>query len=279
MSLRLAAVFAHPDDDTFGVGGTLALHAGEGLEVMAILATSGEAGPIADPALATRENLGRVREGEARESYRVLGHPDARLALMRYPDGGLAGVPRDELVGRVASLLAEYRPDVVVTFGPEGITGHDDHVAMHHVGTEAFHRARRGAGGSGPERLLHVAIAHSRIARFRELQGEAGMEPFDPGDPFMPRGVPDETIGVEVDCTSVWRTVYEAIRAHRTQAEELEGFPEASLPEVFGREQYVIGWPERRPDDPVLTDVFQGLAGQAGGEPARRRGAGPGQVT
>jgi LmbE family N-acetylglucosaminyl deacetylase len=256
---RIAAVFAHPDDDTFGVGGSLALHAGDDLEVMAVLATSGEAGPIADPALATRENLGAIREEEARQSYRVLGLPNARIEFLRYPDGGLAGVDRDQLVSRVASLLAEFRPDVMVTFGPEGVTRHDDHVTVHHVATVAFHRAREGAGGEGFGRLLHVGIPKSRIEAFQEMQRAAGMEPFDPEEPFMPRGVPDQDIGVVVDCSSVWRTVYEALRAHRTQAEELEGFPEPALPEIFGREHYVVAWPERGPDDPVLTDVFEGL--------------------
>ncbi|MDP9342938.1 MAG: PIG-L family deacetylase [Actinomycetota bacterium] len=261
MTRRLAAVFAHPDDDTFGVGGTLALNAGKDLEVMTVLATSGEAGPIADPALATRENLGPVREVEARESYRVLGFPDVRLEFLRYADGGLAGVERDELVDRVASLLVEFGPDVVVTFGPEGVTKHEDHVTMHHVGTEAFHRARERAGGKGFRRLLNVAIPTSRIEAFREMQRAAGMEPFNPEDPFMPRGVPDETIGLVVDCSSVWRTVYEALRAHRTQAEEIEAFPEAALPEIFGTESYIVAWPLREPGDPVLTDVFQGLLG------------------
>jgi len=256
---RVALVFAHPDDDTFGLGGTLALHREDGLEVMTVLATSGEAGPIADPALASRENLGQVREGEARESYRVLGYPDVRLELLRYPDGGLAQVPRDELVERVAALLEEFRPDVVVGFGPEGVTKHEDHVTMHHVATEAFHRARDRAGLGGFHRLLQVAIARSRIERFRQMQREAGMEPLNPDDPFMPRGVPSEAIGVEVDCSTVWRTVYEALRAHRTQAEEIEGFPEPALPEVFGREQFAVAWPEGQPGDPVLADVLEGL--------------------
>jgi LmbE family N-acetylglucosaminyl deacetylase len=170
-------------------------------------------------------------------------------------------VDREEVVGRVAALLEGFGPDVVVTFGPEGVTAHEDHMTVHHIGTEAFHRAREapGSGGTGFARLLHVGIPASRIEVFRELQRAAGMEPFNPEDPFMPRGVPDETIGMVVDTEPVWRTVYEALRAHRTQAEELEGFPEPALPLVFGREHYVLAWPPRPPGGPVLTDVFEGL--------------------
>jgi len=83
---RLAAVFAHPDDDAFSVFGTIALHLDEGIEVLSILATRGEAGPISDPSLATRETLGQVREAEARRAYASIGLPDPRLHFLGYPD-------------------------------------------------------------------------------------------------------------------------------------------------------------------------------------------------
>lgn len=258
MARRLALVFAHPDDDTFGVAGTIALHGDEGLQVLTILATSGEAGPIADPALATRENLGEVREAEARESYQAIGAPDVDLRFLRYPDGELARAPRAEVLERVTGALVEFRPDVVVTFGPDGITGHEDHVTIGEIATEAFHRARAASDGAF-HRLLQVAIPTRRIERWRELQRMAGQEPFDPQAPFAPRGVPDEDIAVEVDTSTVWERTLEALRAHRTQAEEMETLPPDSFSEIFGREHYVQAWPERRPEDPHLGDVFDGL--------------------
>jgi len=89
---RLAAVFAHPDDDTYGVGGTVGLHADAGIEVTAILATSGDAGRILDPSLATPQNLGLVREGEDRAAWGELGVKPA-MHFLRHPDGGLRGFP------------------------------------------------------------------------------------------------------------------------------------------------------------------------------------------
>jgi LmbE family N-acetylglucosaminyl deacetylase len=255
---RLASVFAHPDDDAFGVFGSIALHLDDGMEVLTVLATRGEAGPIADPSLATRENLGEVREAEARSAYATLGLPDVRLHFLGYPDGGVARVDRGELVARVADLLAEFRPEVVIGFGPEGVTKHEDHVSMHRVVTDAFHQARQGSA-NGFRRLLYVAIPRSAIERFQELQREAGMEPFNPDDPFAPRGVPDETIGVRVDCSGVWRRKFDALLEHRTQSEELEGFPEPALPLVFGEEAFVLAWPEPGPGSPPLGDVFEGL--------------------
>jgi LmbE family N-acetylglucosaminyl deacetylase len=257
--VKLAAVFAHPDDDAFGIFGTLALHSAGGIRGMTILATSGEAGPIADPSLASRENLGQVREAEARRAYEALGLDGMGLRFLGYPDGGVAETDHEELVARVTDELAEFGPDIVVTFGPEGITKHDDHVTMHHVGTEAFHRARERSNGAGFSKLLYVAIPQSRIERFQEMQRQAGKEPFNPEDPFQPRGVPDETVAVWVDCSAVWRRKYEALREHRTQAQEVEGIPEAALPLVFGEEHFVQGWPDRPPGSHRLRDVFEGL--------------------
>jgi LmbE family N-acetylglucosaminyl deacetylase len=251
-------VFAHPDDDAFGVFGSILLHVDEGLEVMTVLATRGEAGPIADPSLATRENLGEVREREAHAAYQALGAADVRLHFLGYPDGGVAEAPREEIVGRVADLLSEFRPDVVVSFGPEGVTKHDDHVAMSTIATEAFHRAREDAK-EGFARLLYVGIPQSRIELFQEMQREAGQEPFNPEDPFQPRGVPDETIAYWVDCSAVWKRKYEALLEHRTQREELEAFPEPALPIVFGEEHFVQAWPELKPGSERLSDVFEGL--------------------
>jgi LmbE family N-acetylglucosaminyl deacetylase len=258
VSPRLAAVFAHPDDDTFGLGGSVALHMEKGLELFVVVATKGEAGMIADPSLATRENLGKVREEEERRSLDALGAKDAGLRFYDYPDGALAEAPRDELVQKVEEDLAAFVPDVVVTFGPEGVTKHDDHIAIHQATTEAFHRAKDRADG-GFLRLLYVAIPQTEIERFQEMQRMAGMEPFNPEDPFAPRGVPDQTIAIRVDCTNVVPKKVEALRAHRTQAEEMESIPEEAHELVFGQEAFVQAWPPREPGDRVLSDLFEGL--------------------
>jgi LmbE family N-acetylglucosaminyl deacetylase len=256
---RLAAVFAHPDDDTYGVGGTVALHADAGIEVTAVLATSGDAGRIFDPSLATRKNLGKVREGEDRAAWAELGVKPA-LHFLRYPDGGLPRVPRDELVGRIAELLEEARPDVVVTFGPEGVTGHEDHITIGKAATAAFHQARERSKGEGSARLLYVAIPQSNLDRWNALLRERGMDPLDPTQPFVPRGVPDETIAVIVDSSPAYERKLEALRQHKTQG-ELEDVPYELWPEVLGREAFVMAWPERASRDPVLSDVFEGLPG------------------
>jgi LmbE family N-acetylglucosaminyl deacetylase len=241
---RLAAVFAHPDDDTYGLAGTIALGRGD-IQYTVIVATSGEAGTISDPSLATRENLAEVREGEEREALRAAGAQDAAVHFLRYADGGLKDAPRDELVDKVATILKDARPEVVVTFGPEGITKHDDHITIGSAATEAFHRAQaeteRDDGAF--QRLLYVAIPSSEIDRFWESLRAKGEEVGDPEAPFMPRGVPDESITHRVDCTGVLKSKIEALRAHRTQREEVDQIPEDLQEEVLGYECFVQAFP------------------------------------
>lgn len=257
---RLAAVFAHPDDEAYGLAGTVAMLSDRGdLELTVVLATSGEAGRLADASLATPETLGRVREQEDRAAWRALGVSPGRLEFLRYPDGGLTDVPGEELAGRIAAILAEARPEVVVTFGPDGVTGHEDHVAIGAAAEVAFHRACE-ASPDAPSflRLLQVALPQSRLERFGELLRERGMEPPDPTQPFVPRGVPDERIAVSVDVSSVYPRKLEAIRAHRTQ-DEMNDLPEDLWPAMLSVEDFAQAWPEWSPGTPATGDVFEGL--------------------
>jgi LmbE family N-acetylglucosaminyl deacetylase len=256
MARRVACVFAHPDDDTYGVGGSLASVGGDDLELVVVMTTSGEGGQIADPSLATRETLGAVREVEDRASWAALGL-DPELHFLRYADGGVAQVAQESLVAVYLDVLQRAAPDVVVTFGPDGITGHADHVAVGAAATAAFHAARA-AGADGFHRLLHVCVAQSRLDRFNELLRERGMPPIDPTQPFQPRGVPDETVGMIVDCSHAYDRKLEALRAHRTQA-EMEDIPFEVWPEILGTEAFVIAFPERDPSAPTLDGLFEGL--------------------
>jgi LmbE family N-acetylglucosaminyl deacetylase len=256
MGHRLAAVYAHPDDDTFGVGGTLVLN--PDVEYALIVATSGDAGEIADPALATPDNLAEVREQEEWDSLAALGLKDPQVHFLRYPDMKLTDVPRGDLVSKVAELLVDARPDVVVTFGPEGITRHADHMTISGVTTEAFHMARESAE-EGFRRLFYNAASQSELELFWQFAREAGMELGNPDDPFMPRGVPDDTITVRTDCSSVVDRKIAGIRAHRTQANEIQAFPEDVLRTFLSREYFVQAWPPAPPGGAPAAGLFDGL--------------------
>ena len=259
MRRRLVAVVAHPDDDTFGCSGTVALHADDpDLRFVLVHATSGEAGMISDPLLATRETLGVVREEEDRRSWIALGREPDRHEFLRYPDSGLEDVPLEELVERIGTILRDERPDVVMTFGPEGITGHADHIRVGEATTEAFHRCRVD-GGDGFHRLLHVALAETTLAEFSSRLVALGRDPIDPTQPFQPRAVPDGTIGVVVDCSSIVHRKQAAILEHATQRNDLSNIPAELEEEIFRFESHVIAWPQRSAGTPKLADVFEGL--------------------
>jgi LmbE family N-acetylglucosaminyl deacetylase len=260
---RLAAVFAHPDDDTYGLGGTLALGKGD-IDYTVVVATSGEAGLISDPSLASRENLAQVREGEEREALLAAGAPGADVHFLGYPDGGLKDVGRAELVEKITGVLRAARPEVVVTFGPEGITKHDDHITIGAAATEAFHAAGEAGAEASTDgafrRLLYVAIPESDIERFWEQLRARGVDLGDPEGPFMPRGVPDRTVTHRVDCSSVVKRKLEAIRAHRTQQVELEYLPQDLQPEILGVECFVQAFPPvTQPVERTVGSVFEGF--------------------
>lgn len=258
MTRRIACVVAHPDDDTYGLGGTLALHAGSEIRVTVILTTSGEAGQIADPSLATRSTLAAVREAEDRRSWAALGL-EPELHFLRYPDGGVADVPREDLVAAYIEILLAARPDVVVTFGPDGITGHPDHVAVGEAVTEAFHLARTQVDG-GFHRLMYTVLSQARLDGLNEMLRARGLEILDPAQPFTPRGVAEDRIDVSVDCSGAFERKVEALRCHRTQG-EMEGLPYDLWPAVLNRDDFQLAWPEPAPAMPrrVLHDVFEGL--------------------
>ncbi|HEY8019105.1 MAG TPA: PIG-L family deacetylase [Actinomycetota bacterium] len=260
MTGTLAAIVAHPDDDTFGCAGAVALHAEDpGFRFVLVHVTSGEAGRIADPALATPATLGVVREDEDRRSWVALGRVPDRHEFLRYPDHRVEEAPFDELVERIAAVLEEERPDVVITFGPDGITGHPDHIATGKAATEAFHRVRQRSPGEGLRRLLHQAIPQSMLDEWNRRLVASGKDPMDPTQLYQPRGVLDGHVGVFVDCGAVVDRKLAALEEHRTQAGDMEDIEEEERRMALASECHVITWPARDPGEPALSDVFEGL--------------------
>lgn len=152
---RVLGVFAHPDDETVCAGGTLAMLARQGAEVTVVSATRGEAGQIRDARLGGRRSIGRVREAELGLACERLGA--ARGRCLQHLDGHLADGERQALVAEVAELIDCYRPDLAITFGPDGGYGHPDHVAIGAATTAACQLAGE-AGRVGPPRLYHCAF-------------------------------------------------------------------------------------------------------------------------
>ncbi len=159
-SLRLLGVFAHPDDESFSVGGTLAKYAAGGAEAMIVSATRGQAGQIRDARVATRRTLGAVREQELRRACQTLGV--RHVECLDYMDGALQDVDRPVLVGSLVRVIRTFRPDVVLTLGPDGAYGHPDHVAVSAAVTEASRLA--GSAAHYTDQLSDGVLPHA-VAR------------------------------------------------------------------------------------------------------------------
>lgn len=255
-------VVAHPDDDAYGMAGTVALHADDpGFRFVLVHATDGAAGDIPTGFPATRETLGAVRREEDERAWTALGRPPDRHEWLGYDDGRVSDVPFDELVDRLVVLLREERPDVVGTFGPDGITGHPDHIRVGAATDAAFDQVAQ-QPGPGLRRLLHGALPQSVWERWNKSLGRHGLPTWDPEAVYHLRGVPDEEIGISVDTSPVAGKIVAGLREHRSQQHVIvrPDSTDEQWARSVGREHYVIARPGARSKAARLTDAFEGLA-------------------
>jgi len=148
---KMLVVVAHPDDETFGMGGTLALYAHLGVEIHLICATRGEVGEVEAEKLEGFSSISELREHELRCAVEVLGL--WKVHFLGYRDSGMAGsdenkhpdafinAPMNDVAENIAVLMREIKPDVVLTFDPIGGYMHPDHIAAHKATVTAFHLA------------------------------------------------------------------------------------------------------------------------------------------
>ena len=269
-ALRLMAVMAHPDDESLGVGGVLARYAAEGVETFLVTATRGQRGrykgippgeghpgPVA---------MARIREAELRAAAEVLGLRELRL--LDYMDGELDQADPREAAGRIAAELRRARPQVVVTFGPEGAYGHPDHIAICQFTTAALVMAADPAAAVGDGALAPHAVSKLYYMASTRASWEAYQEAFKrlvsvvdgverEGQPY-----PDWRITTRIDTRDYWPTVWRAVRCHESQIAAYEKLRHLS-PEhheglwgsqAFYRACSTVNGGRRRE-----TDLFEGL--------------------
>lgn len=193
----LLAVFAHPDDESFRSGGTLALLAEQGVRVQLLTATRGEAGSRGEPALCTAEELPNVRENELRCACQALGILPP--ILLDYEDGRLPEADPEPIISQIQTKAREISAQVMLSFGSAGISGHPDHITIGRLAAEAFHRT---------ETLdaFYTPVVPRSIAE------AVGMKQI--------QSVPDEAVSLEVDVSTIWRKKMAAISCHRTQLDQ-----------------------------------------------------------
>lgn len=265
--LRLLAVMAHPDDETLGFGGTIARYSQEGVETFLITATRGEKGwwgPEAEYPGATE--LGKLREAELRSAAAQLGITE--LQFLDYIDGELDAVETAEVTRAIANAIRRIRPDVVITFGPDGVYGHPDHIAICQFTTAAVLRAASNDGelDSSPfstPKLYYGATTREHLDAYESVFGELVMN-ID-GLERRSQGVPEWGVTTRLDTSEQWETVWKAVQCHRSQLpayEKLASLAPAHHAALWGRQDFyrvystVNGGRERE------NDLFVGLRHQ-----------------
>jgi N-acetylglucosamine malate deacetylase 2 len=195
----LAAVFAHPDDESFGCAGALALAHDAGRVTRLLVATRGEAG-LPEGADAN-ESFGDVRERELVTAAQTIGLDEVTI-LEGYADGGLADAPFAQLVDDVAIWLEARRPDAVITFGSHGVTGHPDHIVIGSAVRWAV------------ERLAEVGTAPNAIYVVSSV--------FGPGPNRYDLSPEEQGATHRIDITRVAERKVAALEAHRSQSDTAE---------------------------------------------------------
>lgn len=270
--LTLMAVHAHPDDEAIGTGGVLARYADEGVRTVLVTCTNGELGDAPGGTKPDHDehdtaSVVATRMQELRASCEILKIAD--LELLGYHDSGMMGweqnempgsfwkTPVEEAAARLAALMEQYRPQVVVTYDENGFYGHPDHIQANRITLAA-------ARATGiPRKLYYTAVGRRALGdlakRMRDLMPpDAPRFDFDPEDP--PFGVEDDAITTTVDVTAFVDRKRASIAAHASQGDSamFMGMPVDVFREVFGRESFI-----RHLDDTGIptpeTDLFAGL--------------------
>lgn len=163
----ILGVWAHPDDDIFSMGMIMAAAAINDQRIECIIATRGEAG-VQDESRWPVEKLGQIRSDELAAAYEVLGHHHCHW--LDYPDGGCADADHEEAIRVIARIIQSFQPDTILTFGPDGMTGHADHIAVSHWASEAVKQAGSSAkiyhSVNTPEQLKALERADKELDIF-----------------------------------------------------------------------------------------------------------------
>ena len=264
--LRLLAVFPHPDDETLGLGGTFAKYSAEGVETYLVCATKGERGWYesdgADPGL---EAVGRIREAELRCAAEQLGLHEVNF--LGYLDGDVDQAKPQEIIGKIAAQIRRIKPQVVVTFGPDGAYGHPDHIALSQFTSSAIvcsaDSSFEDPDKQSPHRVqkFYYMVDDQKIVEFANATfGGISME-ID-GITRKHTGWADWAITTHINARKYIETVSKAVRCHKSQMPGYGALGESPAEEMvtwFGRGNFYRVFSLVNGGRKDETDLFEGL--------------------
>ncbi len=268
---RLLAVLAHPDDESLGFGGTLAKYAADGVDVFLVTATRGDGGrfrghPRGDARHPGAAALAAIRETELRAAADALGLRE--VSVLDYPDQYLDRADPREAIGRLAAELRRVRPDVVVTFGPDGAYGHPDHIAISQFTTAAVVAAAACPGPQGVHavsKLYYLAWPASTWQAY-----ESAVRTLSSTVDDVERHAtawPEWAITTVIDTSDVWATVWRAVSCHESQLAAYERLRDLA-PEhhraLWGAQSFYRAFSLVNGGRARETDLFEGVEGLEG---------------
>ncbi len=269
-TLKLMAVLAHPDDETLGCGGTLARYSTEGVETHVLTATRGQSGRHGSGEHPGKEALGRIREAEERKAAAELGVTE--VSFLDYVDGELDRADPVEAAAAIAGHLRRVRPQVVITFAPDGAYGHPDHIAVSQLATAAVIRAADPShlGPGSPHavsKLYYVAWGEEAWAAyqraFKTLTSKVD------GVERRAAPWPEWAITTRVDCRPWWPRVWQAVRCHQTQMSiygALEELGEDDHQTLWGNQTFYRAFSTVNGGRKSERDLFEGVRAPVGGD-------------
>ena len=268
-SLRLLAVFPHPDDETMGLGSTFARYSAEGVETYLVCATRGERGWFEsegpDPGW---EGVARIREAELRGAAENLGLRE--VSFLNYIDGDVDQADPSEIIAKIVTHIRRIRPQVVVTFGPDGNYGHPDHIALSQLTTSALVCAADDgfvdAHNQSTYRVskLYYLVDSMDIVRIAN-EAFGGFDMEVDGLTRHHVGWADWQITTRLDSSQYMETVQKAMRCHKSQLPGYGLIPDWSLDElkqVFGIGNFYRAYSLVNGGRRVENDLFEGLRKQ-----------------
>ncbi|PIE79668.1 MAG: GlcNAc-PI de-N-acetylase [Chloroflexi bacterium] len=275
---RLLAVLAHPDDESFGPGGTFARYADEGVDVHIAIATDGVAGSVADGYEEALNELVAVRAKELDAAIEILG---AKLHKLNYRDSGYINDPANkhpeafintdeyEAVGKVVKLIREIQPQVIVTHDETGGYFHPDHIHCWKITTAAFAAASDpqqypeiGPAPFQPERLYFTAFPNSMVKIYTILLRLRGKDPTAQGKnkdiDFTRLGISPKKIHARIDWREYWETKLAASAQHASQGggtSQSRAMPVWIQKRLFAKDNFIRAYPPV-PDGYRERDLF-----------------------
>ena len=265
-NLRLLAVLAHPDDESLGFGGTFAKYAAEGVETFLVTAPRGERGRYRGHRDGEhhpgRARVAEIREAELRAASAALGIRE--VSLLDYPDQEVDRADPRDAVARIAGHIRRVRPHVVMTFGPDGVYGHPDHIAIAQFTTAAAIVAGAPEAGGGPahavSKLYYMVWSQTVWTLYQQAFTTLGSQV----DGVQRTAVawPDWAITSIVDASDYWATVWRAVSCHESQVatyERLKALAPEDHQTIWGRQCFYRVFSTVNGGRARESDLFEGL--------------------